>query len=92
MSEVNYGLDSIEDYLQTELVSAIVVKASGGPLRYWESQTGPTDRPRLAKFAISYLTAPGKVSLVQMCHELCAKVINVQPLRWRQNVPSPVDI
>ncbi|KEP46987.1 hAT family dimerization protein [Rhizoctonia solani 123E] len=56
--EINYGLDSIEDYLQTEPVSAMIVGASGGPLKYWESQRGPTDRPRLARFAINYLTAP----------------------------------
>ncbi|EUC66606.1 HAT family dimerization protein, partial [Rhizoctonia solani AG-3 Rhs1AP] len=56
--ETTRAFDSIEDYLQTEPVSSLTIKASGGPLKHWYSQIEPTARPRLAKFAMDYLTAP----------------------------------
>ncbi|KAG8770443.1 hypothetical protein FRC12_004249 [Ceratobasidium sp. 428] len=50
-------LDSIEKYLATEPLSPEVYEESG-PLTYWQSQMASGCRPRLAEFAISYLTAP----------------------------------
>lgn len=58
VSDALYGRNSIEGYLLTEPVPNPLVKASRGPLKYWQTQTDPAVRPRLAKFAISYLSTP----------------------------------
>ncbi|KAG8685499.1 hypothetical protein FRC09_014703, partial [Ceratobasidium sp. 395] len=50
-------LDSIEKYLATKPMSPEVYEDSR-PLTYWQSQMASGCRSRLAKFGISYLTAP----------------------------------
>lgn len=59
-STSNTDRDSIETYLSTPLVDIDDIKAAGGYLKYWQSQLGK--RPRLARMALDFLTAPGMSS------------------------------
>ncbi|QRV82276.1 AC transposase [Ceratobasidium sp. AG-Ba] len=58
----SHALDTIEDYLSTEPVSAATVESFDGPFKYWESQMSQSHRPQLAQFATRYLSAPGRRS------------------------------
>nr|GAT45667.1 predicted protein [Mycena chlorophos] len=48
--------DTLDAYLNAPLVSAEEIKKAGGHCQYWEEEA--KQRPRLAKFAIKYLSAP----------------------------------
>lgn len=50
--------DTIEHYLSEPRLEENAVNTFGGVLHYWESQKKL--RPRLAKLALAYLSAPGK--------------------------------
>jgi hypothetical protein len=50
-------LDTIETYLAEPPIPKEVIKSSGGGLKYWESMI--SSRPKLAKMAIDFLSAPG---------------------------------
>ncbi|KAG9091288.1 hypothetical protein FRC06_000636, partial [Ceratobasidium sp. 370] len=50
--------DSIEEYLETPVVSSYVFTQHGGVLPYWASEL--ERRPRMARMALDLLTVPGK--------------------------------
>ncbi|EUC53992.1 hypothetical protein RSOL_025900, partial [Rhizoctonia solani AG-3 Rhs1AP] len=50
--------DSIYSYLETPVVPSDVIRQYGGVIPYWNAQLD--SRPRLARMALDYLTAPGK--------------------------------
>jgi hypothetical protein len=52
-----YSEDTIEAYLAVAPVSHTDVEAAGGVLAYWVR--AKAQRPRLAKFALKYLSVPG---------------------------------
>lgn len=52
-----YDPDSIEAYLQALPISSGELKQAGGVLNYWESAL--STRPRLARMALDFLSAPG---------------------------------
>jgi len=53
--------DSIEAYLDSPPTGKSEVTAAGGALKYWESLR--TTRPRLARMAMDFLSAPGLIIL-----------------------------
>lgn len=55
----------MDAYLDEPPVPKAVIKAAGGLLKYWETQT--SSRPDVRAMAIAYLTAPGKLS--HSCHK-----------------------
>jgi hypothetical protein len=52
-----YDIDSLETYLASPLVSETDIAQAGGLLLYWEQARA--NRPKLAKMALDFLTAPG---------------------------------
>lgn len=50
--------DTIQAYLDSPVVSRDVLTQHGGVIPYWNNEL--TCRPRLARMALNYLTAPGK--------------------------------
>lgn len=54
-------IDTIESYLSSTTVSKQIVKQHGGVIGYWTSELA--HRPRVARMALDYLTAPGQYSL-----------------------------
>jgi hypothetical protein len=59
-----YPEDSIEAYVEAPPLSPDVAKDAGGILKYWEHIS--VKRPKLAKFALAYLTAPGAYSIAKL--------------------------
>ena len=51
--------NSIEAYLDSQTIAKSEVTAAGGALKYWESLR--TTRPRLARMALDFLSAPGLI-------------------------------
>lgn len=51
-------MDDIEDYFRSPLVQEGVISECGGVLAYWTSKL--ETRPRVARMALDYLSAPGK--------------------------------
>ena len=52
--------DSIDVYLKELLVSEREVNHAGGVLQYWENLA--TTHPHLARMALDFLSAPGKLN------------------------------
>ncbi|KAJ1301546.1 hypothetical protein OPQ81_008794 [Rhizoctonia solani] len=65
MESVLEELDDKNEWLFREKPSATselreAIRVAGGPLRYWEGQAAFSTYAKLAKFAIDYLSVPGK--------------------------------
>jgi hypothetical protein len=60
--------DTIDAYLESPPLTAQELEQAGGPLAYWERAL--VTRPRLARMALDFLTAPGGYALMIMiyCH------------------------
>ena len=56
--------DSIENYLDSPPIPKSEVKAAGGVLKYWENSR--TTRPKLARMALDFLSAPGLILFALM--------------------------
>ena len=54
-----YSFDSIDTYLNEPPVNPQVIENAGGVLLYWEKLA--VTRPHLARMALDFLTAPGKL-------------------------------
>jgi hypothetical protein len=57
LASIIHDPDSIEAYLTAPQVSTEDVQQAGGLLNYWEQAR--KSRPRLARMALDFLTAPG---------------------------------
>ena len=60
------GLDHMDLYLRGDIVGQLVIDDAGGVLCYWEQQL--RTQPQLARMALDFLSAPGKVISAQCTH------------------------